>query len=328
MKKRIISLIMAIIGCLSLFTSAYAVEPGAYITTMSPHYAHPVTGEVEDAGGKESMAIGQGMTEGSTYDKALIEVDDNGNMYATIRFVLMEAISNAAFQVNDVPVSAELVKQAGDIGEYRFKIPDLNAVVRCSMHVGPMSRDVIFYMTFSGLTAGTGDFSSTLAGTENVTEEKEEEPSDPLAGKRMATKKQISSLKLISDKEKADFCSEVEKAETKEQIAGIFKKAVDADRNTAEMIKLGKKKTEAQKKIDKLEKLNPEQKKRYKKDVKQAKNEKQVKAALEAAETEDTKKGRTVYAIGGIAAIAVIALGIFLYMKKKNGGANENGKKD
>lgn len=54
---------------------ALAASNGIYIATAPPHYKHPTTGKVEDAGGDGSSVLCQSMTESATYKKALVEVD-------------------------------------------------------------------------------------------------------------------------------------------------------------------------------------------------------------------------------------------------------------
>ena len=64
---------------------AYAAENGIYLATATPHYKHPTTGVIEDAGGDGSAVLGQSMTESATYTKALVEVDADGRTYVTVR---------------------------------------------------------------------------------------------------------------------------------------------------------------------------------------------------------------------------------------------------
>lgn len=156
---------------------ARAAANGIYIATATPYYVHPVTGVVEDRGGKASEVTGQGMTEsvlrGETLGepaKALIEVDANGKVYATVRFYLMDNIQNPSFSVqNDghsefKSVSHSIMKE--DLGnnttDLRFQIPSENAIVRCSFYVTAMGRDVIWYLDFSNLTSGSGDFVTSI----------------------------------------------------------------------------------------------------------------------------------------------------------------------
>lgn len=151
---------------------ALAASNGIYIATATPHYKHPNTGKIEDAGGDGSSVLGQSMTESATYKKALVEVDPAGNTYITVRLQLMDNIQNPQFQVDGSPVSASLMQEdyTNNTADYRMKVNSENSIIRCNMYVIAMGRDVIFYITVSNLQSGSGDF---------VTSVKVEQPKQP-----------------------------------------------------------------------------------------------------------------------------------------------------
>lgn len=138
----------------------YAAENGIYLANANPSYRNPSTGAIEDSGGEGSAVLGQSMTESATYGKALIEADPAGNTYATIRMQLMDNIENPQFQVDGSSVSATLMQEdySSNTADYRFRINSENSVVRVNMYVTAMGRDIIYYITFSGLSEGAGDF--------------------------------------------------------------------------------------------------------------------------------------------------------------------------
>lgn len=150
--------------------SAKALDNGIYIADCTPHYAHPVTGEIEDSGGDGSSVLGQSMTESATNDQALIEVDPDGNMYATVRLKLMDNIQNPQFKVQEngsasfYDVDYDIMKEDYDNNEsdFRFQIPNEGCIVRCTFYVIAMGRDVIFYIDFSDLSEGSGDFITSV----------------------------------------------------------------------------------------------------------------------------------------------------------------------
>lgn len=150
--------------------SAGALVNGIYIADCTPHYAHPVTGEIEDSGGDGSSVLGQSMTESATYRQALIEVDPDGNMFATIRLKLMDNIQDPHFMVQenaDSPfydVGHDIMKEDFNNNEsdFRFQIPGEGCIVRCTFYVIAMGRDVIFYIDFSNLSEGSGDFITSV----------------------------------------------------------------------------------------------------------------------------------------------------------------------
>lgn len=145
-------------------STAHAASPGVYVATATPHYAHPNTGKIEDSGGSSSAVLGQSMTESATSSHALVEVDSAGNTYVTVRLLLMDNIKNPKFSVDGNAVSAKLMQEnAGrNSADYRMRVNGTNSVIRCSMYVSAMGRDVVFYITVGNLKAGHGDFVVSL----------------------------------------------------------------------------------------------------------------------------------------------------------------------
>lgn len=148
---------------------AYAASNGIYTATATPHYRNPLTGKIEDSGGEDSEVLGQSMTESATYTKALVEVDSNGNTYITVRLKLMDNIQNPTFKVDGSSVSASLMQEdySANTADYRMKVASENSVIRCSMYVVPMGRDVIFFITVSNLKSGSGDFVRSISVNNN-----------------------------------------------------------------------------------------------------------------------------------------------------------------
>lgn len=156
---------------------ALAASNGIYIATATPHYKHPGTGKIEDAGGDGSSVLGQSMTESATYKKALVEVDPSGNTYITVRLQLMDNIKNPQFQVDGKAVSASLMQEdyTNNTADYRMKVNSENSIIRCNMYVIAMGRDVIFYITVSDLQSGYGDFIASV----KVEQPKQPDPVEP-----------------------------------------------------------------------------------------------------------------------------------------------------
>lgn len=148
---------------------AYAASNGIYTATATPHYRNPLTGKIEDSGGEDSEVLGQSMTESATYTKALVEVDSNGNTYITVRLKLMDNIQNPTFKVDGSTASASLMQEdySANTADYRMKVASENSVIRCSMYVVPMGRDVIFFITVSNLNSGSGDFVTSISVNNN-----------------------------------------------------------------------------------------------------------------------------------------------------------------
>lgn len=148
---------------------AHAASNGIYTATATPHYRNPLTGKIEDSGGEASEILGQSMTESATDTRALVEVDSNGNTYVTVRLKLMDNIQNPTFKVDESSVSASLMQEdySANTADYRMKVASENSVIRCSMYVVPMGRDVIFFITVSNLNSGSGDFVTSITLNSN-----------------------------------------------------------------------------------------------------------------------------------------------------------------
>jgi len=161
-------MIVFLVGSLSM--NSYAAVGTAYIADVKRDYNHPVTGQSEDSGNNEE--IGQPMVESVGYGQALIEKENTGNTYATIRMYMMDNISNVSFQTQERGasswnnVSANIMQEnmAGEYcSDYRLLIPSENAIVKVQAYVTPMGRAVVFFMSFSNLQEGNTDFIVSVA---------------------------------------------------------------------------------------------------------------------------------------------------------------------
>jgi hypothetical protein len=148
------------------------LTPGAYIVVAHPYYKHPVTGVMEDSG--QNPAIGQGMAESVLGEEALLEVYEDGSVYVTARFSLMDNIENIKLSTQSgaesgyVPTEFTIVKESMGEGsdakaDIRFEIPGADAIARAEFSVIAMGRDVIFFMNFTDPVPGEGDFITSPA---------------------------------------------------------------------------------------------------------------------------------------------------------------------
>ena len=141
-----------------------AASGNVYTCVIHPCYAHPVTGVIEDSGGEASYATGQCMVDGAIYTTGILELTDSGEYYLTIRMSLMDYTSNHSFWVQNVGdsgwsspaigVTGNGTDDNGSTADICMQVPSENCVVRGSMYVEPMGRDVIFYLYPSDYTAG------------------------------------------------------------------------------------------------------------------------------------------------------------------------------
>lgn len=173
--KRIKGAVLAGTVILSVFAGGIKVhaETGSiYTCTVTRCYSHPVTGVIEDSGGEASYATGQGMVESVVGTTGMLEVTDSGNYYLTVRLGMMDYTTGHSFVVQNVGDSSWMSTTTeqtatgsdsnGTTADFRIQVPSESCVVRCSMNVTPMGRDVIFYFypgsytegNSSGMTAG------------------------------------------------------------------------------------------------------------------------------------------------------------------------------
>lgn len=177
-KNRIKSVVMASVLGLAMLAGFPAVEAQAatgsvYTCTINRCYAHPVTGAVEDSGGAGSYATGQGMVEGCVYPTGILEVADDGNYYLTIRLSLMDYTSGHDFQVQSVGDSGWSSTgyaqtgtgsdSNGTTADVVIQVPSENCIVRGTMYVEPMGRNVVFYLYPSDYNEGNNtDMNATM----------------------------------------------------------------------------------------------------------------------------------------------------------------------
>lgn len=152
---------------------AQAASGNVYTCTITPCYAHPVTGVIEDSGGEASYATGQGMVEGAIYTTGILEMTDGGEYYLTIRMSLMDYTYNHSFWVQNVgdsgwsstsaSISGSGTDSNGTTSDIVMQVTSENCVVRGAMYVEPMGRDVVFYLYPSNYSSGNStDMNATI----------------------------------------------------------------------------------------------------------------------------------------------------------------------
>ena len=160
----VLAMVMLLWGMYFSTEPAFA-EPGNVSScTISRYYQHPVSGVIEDSGGSGSYATGQGMVEGCVNSFGLMEETDGGQCLLTIRLSLSDFTSGISFSTQNwgasgwTPAGAWETQYGADsqgtTTDYCIPVPSKNCIVRGTMFVEPMGRDVIFYLAPSGYSAG------------------------------------------------------------------------------------------------------------------------------------------------------------------------------
>lgn len=227
--KRALCSMVVMLALMAGITSVpvLAASPGIYTATATSHYRHPTTGVIEDSGGEGSYVLGQSMTDSALNKAALVEVDPQGNTYVTVRLNLMDNIQNPQFQVdgnrngNFSAVSATVMQEdfTENTTDFRMQVPSENAIIRCNMYVIPMGREVIFYITVGDLSAGSGDFvtSITVEEPEPVVEP-EPEPEQPETTTPQTPSNQTPSTQTPSAEEPSAQPTEETPSSTEEPV--------------------------------------------------------------------------------------------------------------
>ena len=194
-KNKILSAIMTCVLAITLMAGfpavkAYAASGTVYSCTINRCYAHPVTGVIEDSGGESSYATGQGMVEGCVYSNGILEVSDDGAYYLTIRMSLMDYTSGHSFQVqnvgdsgwstpSEIGITGNGSDSNGTTADVCMRVPSENCVVRGSMYVEPMGRDVIFYLYPSNFSEGNStDMKATMVTGSSASTDEETQASE------------------------------------------------------------------------------------------------------------------------------------------------------
>lgn len=169
-KLKICSVFMTLALAITLMAgfpavNAYAASGTVYTCTINRSYSHPVTGVIEDSGGEASYATGQGMVESCVNTTGILEKTDGGAYYLTIRLSLMDYTSGHSFQVqsygdsgwstpSEIGTTATGSDSNGSTADVCIRVPSENCVIRGSMYVEPMGRNVIFYVYPSNYKSG------------------------------------------------------------------------------------------------------------------------------------------------------------------------------
>lgn len=150
--------------CLTLVTGCKktSVEETLSTVTLDRSYRNPFTNQVEDAGGESAYVTGQAMVEGATYEQALLEQTTNGNYFLTFRMGLIDFSSQYLIQYYDGKkfqdatafVAGTGSSENGTTYNVCCYLPKEDTVLRISMFVNPMGRNVIFFLKPKSIVGG------------------------------------------------------------------------------------------------------------------------------------------------------------------------------
>lgn len=211
--KNWILILVVLLSLGSLSKDVKAASGNVYSCQIARTYEHPVTGKVEDSGGSSSKATGQGMVEGAISSKGLLEVTDSGDYYLTFRISLVDYTSDlsfsvqkrgaSGFQTQSVTQTATGKDNNGTTKDLRMKLPSKDSIIRCSMYVKPMGRNVIFYFYPGNYTAGNSvgmkALMVTTSNTNNTSNTSNANNTNSTASQQTTTASQESTAKSSDD---------------------------------------------------------------------------------------------------------------------------------
>ena len=219
-----------------------AAKGTVYSCQIVPSYKHPVTGNVEDSGGASSYATGQGMVESVMGTSGMLEETESGAYYLTVRMSLMDMTSKHTFQVQKRgdshwnPVSATVTGNGSDkngkTSDFCFSVPDKNSIVRASMYVEPMGRNVVFYASLRNLKEGQPKDMKATKVSENSADEAKDtdeakedevaavEPSGETEGVSSLSGAELSTVQGLSLSTEGAEASDGKDADSTEKNAG------------------------------------------------------------------------------------------------------------
>lgn len=215
--KNWILILVVLLSLESFSKDVKAASGNVYSCQIARTYEHPVTGKVEDSGGSLSKATGQGMVEGAISSKGLLEVTDSGDYYLTFRISLVDYTSNlnfsvqkrgaSGFQTQSVTQTATGKDNNGTTKDLRIKLPSQDSIIRCSMYVKPMGRNVIFYFYPGNYTTGNSvgmkalmvTTSSSDTQTSNNNQTQTTDATNNTASQQTTTASQESTAKSSDD---------------------------------------------------------------------------------------------------------------------------------
>jgi len=169
---------------------AFAMADGAYAVSNNTHYVNPDTGAADDGG---DTSTGEAMCRNTVYPVSLYE-QKNGQHYVTLRLKMRSFIKDIKFNVQSAKgdsasyreVSYEVVggNKEENTEDFRFALPAADVLINPSFFVGPMNRDVTFFVAIDMSSAQKDDgefaaFNGTAANGNSGSKPAPEQPAAP-----------------------------------------------------------------------------------------------------------------------------------------------------
>ncbi|SNS77104.1 Cell surface heme-binding protein Shp [Anaerovirgula multivorans] len=223
MKKKILSFLMIMtiaVGVMAV--DIFALEDGVYIVSNTTSYVNPDTGKTDDGGSDTSL--GDGMARGMTHETSFYEVIE-GKHYITVRIGMVSYIENMRFKVQSEKgkgdyksISYKVVgeNKEEDTRDYRIEIPSIDFRISPTFFVGPMNRDVVFFISFNSASIKEDD--GSLGGYTREVEKSNSISTNEETPSTVQESTGISEVHSISEENRQKSTTEVEKKTLKSQV--------------------------------------------------------------------------------------------------------------
>ena len=231
---------------LGISAPAQAANPGVYTANVVTSYYNPDTGGIDDQGGEANAALGEGMCRSAVATTGLVEVDQNGRTWVTIRMLLQSNSKNLSIQKRvgknsyarvNYAITAE--NSASDSIDCRIQVPNAGTKLKMSMYVTPMGRDVVWYtwVNPASMKAGSGNFVVSIDTQAPAPQPKPNAPNKDQAvdSDKDVDKDKDQESEEDKDKDKdQDQDEESEEELTEEEKEQMEEEADDADKDAEE----------------------------------------------------------------------------------------------
>lgn len=162
----------------ALPSPALAAVSSVETAEVTPSYPNPVTGEIEDPGDPNMVAMAESMMEGVTYPYALMETDVDGNVFVSLRFNLADQENGVTMEASAdgtdyVAAPGEMVAENAEdnTADWRFQVPAGTRYLRSHLGVIPIDREVIYFLVLGDAIEGnSAGFTQTVTPGEGAEE--------------------------------------------------------------------------------------------------------------------------------------------------------------
>lgn len=159
-KSKFVGLLVGLACAIALLVPSFAWADSLSCQSGEAHgtYKHPVTGEVADSAGVVGATIGQGMIDKVVGSSCLLE--SGKSTWLDLRFNLTGSISNIRMERQEPndgsweKTAFQVVSQSGDSANLRVLVASADSILKVSMHVNPIGRDVTFFISADSWKAG------------------------------------------------------------------------------------------------------------------------------------------------------------------------------